>query len=445
MKTTLTSIAAGTLLAALAAAQPQPRYTVIDLGTLGGAYSFGFGINDAGDVAGAAATPVQTDGFAATAALWSKQRGRLAITDLGTLGPPLFPACPTCNSAAAAVGAGGEVAVGSETATLDPHGEDFGQFDPANPTHRVTRAAVWNNGLMTPLPNLPGGNNANPFWINNRGQISGTAENGTFDPSCSAATPFQVYRFQPVIWGPNGGIERVLSPLLSQGDTVAFAFTINDHGQTVGASGLCAATGLPPAAINNSLATHAVLWERDGSITDLGNLGGGTSIANSINNQGEVVGTSQSPDGTIHAFFWTRQAGMLDYGAFPGAVATIPGCCHTNNDRGEIVGFSIEPENPYFGRALIWQGAEPADLNDFVREPGPFVHLTGASSINEAGEIVCQGVTASGELHACLAVPNKGTKPLRNFSSGMGRLGSNTPLPEKTRELLRRRLGLREQ
>ena len=60
---------------------PQQRgflifgYTVIDLGTLGGTYSFGFGINSAGDVAGAAATPAQTDGFAATAFLWSKQKG----------------------------------------------------------------------------------------------------------------------------------------------------------------------------------------------------------------------------------------------------------------------------------------------------------------------------------------------------------------------------------
>jgi len=70
---------------------------------------------------------------------------------------------------------------------------------------------------------------------------------------------------------------------------------------------------------------------------------------------------------------------MLDYGAFPAAVATVVGCCHINNDRGEIVGFSIEPANPYFGRALIWQGTEPKDLNDFVRDPGPFVQLTALS------------------------------------------------------------------
>jgi len=405
MKTLLTSIATGTLLAGLSVAQQQPRYQVFDLGTLGGTYSTGFGINDKGDVAGQAATLAQTDGFAATGFLWSNQKG---IQNLGVFGPPLFPACPGCDSDAAAVGASGEVAVGSEIATVDPHGQDFGQFNPSNPTHRVMRGAIWRNGTLTVLPNLPDGNNANVFWINNAGEISGVAENGTFDPSCSTVTPFQVYRFQPVIWGPNGDIQRVLSPLVSNGDNVAYAFTINDHGQAVGTSGLCSTTGLPPFAINNTTASHAVLWDRDGSVTDLGSLGGSMNIASSINNQGAVVGTSPSlTDGTIHAFRWTWQTGMQDYGAYPGAVATVPGCCHTINDRGEIVGFSIEPDNPYFGRALIWQDSQPKDLNDFVSDPGPFVHLTGAFSINNAGEIVCGGITSKGEIHACLAVPNE--------------------------------------
>jgi probable HAF family extracellular repeat protein len=440
MKTILTSIAAGSLLAAFALAQPQPRYRVIDLGALGGAYSSGFGINNAGDVAGAAATKAQTDGFAATAALWRKQKDNLAIKELGVLGPPFFPACPTCNSGAAAVGALGEVAMGSEIAALDPNGEDFGQWDPPNPTHRVSRGAIWRSGAMLALPNLPGGNNANVFWTNNLGQISGVAENGVLDSSCSQVTPFQVQRFQPVIWGPNGQIQRVLSPL--KRDWVAYAFTINDIGEVVGASGLCATTGLPPAAINNTVATHTVLWERDGSITDLGNLGGAANIANSINNRGEVIGTAQSPkDGTIHAFLWTRHTGILDYGAFPGAVATVPGCCHTINDAGEIVGFTVEPNNPYFGRALLWQGAEPKDLNDFVSDPGPFVQLTGAFSINDSGEIVCQGVTSTGELHACLAVPNKGARLEETASPVMQDSRGSVVLPEKTRELLRRRLG----
>jgi probable HAF family extracellular repeat protein len=354
---------------------------------------------------------------------------------LGVLGPPFFPACPSCSSDAAAPGAGGEVAGGSELATLDPHGEDFGQFNPPNPTHRLIRAVIWRNGVMTALPNLPHGNNANVFWVNDLGQISGVAEDGTFDPSCSTVTPFQTYRFLPVIWGPNGAIRRVLLPLLSKGDTVAYPLTINDHGQVVGTSGLCSTIGLPPFAINSTTASHAVLWDKDGSLTDLGSLGGPVNIATSINNHGAVVGTSPSlSDGTIHAFLWTRQAGMTDYGAFPGAVATVPGCCHTINDRGEIVGFSIEPDNPYFGRALLWQGTQPKDLNDFVSDPGPFVNLTGAFSVNDFGEIVCQGVTTAGELHACVAVPD-------NQASSARPQSRIVPLTDGARELLRRRLG----
>jgi uncharacterized membrane protein len=293
---------------------------------------------------------------------------------------------------------------------------------------------------MTALPNLAGGNNNNVFWIDNLGQISGDAENGIIDSSCSQVTPFQVQRFQPVIWGPSGEIQRVLSPL--QRDWVAFAFTINDIGEVVGASGPCSTTGLPPAAINNTTATHAVLWEKDGSIIDLGGLGGAVNIASSINNRGQVLGGGRSPkDGTFHAWVWTRQTGIVDYGAFPGAVATVTGCCHTINDRGEIVGLSVEPSNPYFGRALIWQGTAPKDLKDFVRDPGPFVLLAGAFSINDAGEIVCQGVTNTGELHACLAVPDNGAAANESVSPAR-HLGGVVPLSENARELLRRRFGM---
>jgi probable HAF family extracellular repeat protein len=333
--------------------------------------------------------------------------------------------------------------MGSEIATLDPNGEDFGQWDPPNPTHRVTRGVIWRNGVMTALPNLPGGNNANVFWINNLGEVSGVAENGISDPSCKIGTPFQVRRFQPVIWGPNGEIQRVLSPLVSKGDTVAVAFTINDHGEVVGNSGLCSTVGLPPAAVGNTTAAHAVLWGSDGSVHDLGSLGGALNGASSINNRGEVVGVAQPPkDGTTHAFLWTMQTGMLDYGGFQGAVATIVGCCHTNNDLGQIVGFTVEPANPYFGRAVIWQGTQPADLNNFVHDAGPFIYLTGAFSINDAGEIVCQGVTNTGEVHACLAVPNHGAALSEGDSLATRQLASPMPLSENARELLRHRFGM---
>ena len=52
MKTIVTSIAASSLLAALAMAQPAPRYSIIELGPLGGTFSQANFVNDNRLVAG---------------------------------------------------------------------------------------------------------------------------------------------------------------------------------------------------------------------------------------------------------------------------------------------------------------------------------------------------------------------------------------------------------
>jgi probable HAF family extracellular repeat protein len=378
MKLILTSIAASSLLAALAVAQPAPRYTITDLGTLGGTYSYAYGNNNEGWVAGGAATPTQTDGVSETAFLWHNGH----IINLGTLGGP--------NSGAGGPNARGEAVLSSETSKPDPNSEDFCGFG----THLQCLAATWKHGELTALPNLPGGNNAAAFGINNRGEIVGFAETDTTDV---CATPFQALRFEAVIWEPNGQIRELL-PL--KGDTVAFAFGINDHGQAVGSSGLCSNTTLPPLAPSGP---HAVLWEKDGSVIDLGNLGGTNNIAGSINDRGEVVGTSQSAkDGTIHAFLWTKHKGMQDLGAYPGAVATVAPCCHSINNRGEVIGFAIDGTTFNF-RALVWQDQVPMDLNQFI-PAGSGWYLEAAETISDNGEIVGYG-TINGQVHAFLATP----------------------------------------
>ena len=200
-----------------------------------------------------------------------------------------------------------------------------------------------------------------------------------------------------MIWGPKGEI-RELRPL--KGDTVGFAFGINDNGQAAGTSGLCSNTSLPPV----NPAGHAVLWESDGSATDLGSLGGTmTNVATSVNNRGEVVGAAQSSiDGNIHAFLWTRETGMQDLGAFPGAVVTLAPCCHTINDRGEVVGLSIDGTT-FSSRALVWQDKMPVDLNTLIPADSGW-YLQSALSINDAGKIVGYG-TINGNVHAFLAIP----------------------------------------
>jgi len=77
----------------------------------------------------------------------------------------------------------GQVVGDSETAVLDPNGEDICGFG----THLTCRPFLWQNGHMSALPTL-GGNNGQASAINNGGQIAGFAENGTVDSSCPPGT-----------------------------------------------------------------------------------------------------------------------------------------------------------------------------------------------------------------------------------------------------------------
>jgi probable HAF family extracellular repeat protein len=389
MRPILTSIAACGLLAALAIAQPLPRYTVTDLGTLGGAgtNSNAFELNNAGWVSGSA--NLVSNG-PQHAFLWYAG-GKLK--DLGTLDGA---ACPTCNSAANGPNPSGQAAIASETSTMDPNGEDFCGYG----TNRQCLGAIWKNGALTSLSTLPGGNNATAVYLNNPGQVIGIAENGTSDPTCAALTPFQAIRFEAVMWGANGQIQE-LAPL--PGDTVGFTQGMNDNGQVVGTSGLCSNTS--PVGQNIGGA-HAVLWDTNGSPTDLGHLPGvppgAYNVATAINNAGEVVGPAAAADGTIHAFLWTKATGMQDYGTLPGAVATLPPYSRAINNNGQMVGVSIDGTT-FNERAVIWQGKVPVDLNTLIPANSGWL-LNCAQSLDDAGVIVGFG-TINGAVHAFVATP----------------------------------------
>ncbi len=74
------------------------------------------------------------------------------------------------------------------------------------------------------------------------------------------------------------------------------------------------------------------------TITDLGLLPGGTSsVANAINDNGEVVGGADVANGDIHAFLWTARNGMQDIGGLPG---TNYASATDINLRGQVVGSS---------------------------------------------------------------------------------------------------------
>jgi probable HAF family extracellular repeat protein len=289
---------------------------------------------------------------------------------------------------------------------------------------------LWQDGKMTVLPTL-GGNNGGVSAINKQGEAAGLAENSTSDPNCPLP---QIFDFEAVVWGPKRGQVRELRPL--PGDSVGFAFWINDRGEVVGTSGSCANT-LPNGVV---VGPHAVLWERDGTPVDLGNLGGSvnTSLvavgnrAIGINNRGQVVGGSALPGNTTaHAFLWTRETHkMRDLGTLDGD--TNAGALSIN-DSGDVVGVSNDASGD--ARAFLWRNGVMTDLNTLAPESP--LYLLFAAGINSRGEISGFGATEAGDIHAFLAVPSD--QDARDGIHGRPRV----VLSEYVCKLLRQKLGRR--
>ena len=342
-----------TILAALSVPWALSQtYTVTDLGTLGGAASTACGINEGGQVVGRSAIATgQLHAF-----LWETG----TMSDLGTL--PQLPF-----SSARSINDRGQI-VGDSTATGGP------------PFH----AALWENGAVTPLGVLPGGFASFAIGINNRGQVVGAsriadkdvhaflwqggemADLGTLLPSDHQSVARAINSRGQVIGNSSTAIadppqppnrafvmqDNVFTDLGTLGGDWAIAFDINESGQIVGGS-FTAAGGV-----------HGFLWQ-DGAIIDLGTFGGistasqpaltgscnlpthfgtlGTtfSLANGINNPGQVVGRSITPNGEDHAFIWTDGV-MSDLNdEIPGGSGWTLIEAESINGGGQIVGYGV--------------------------------------------------------------------------------------------------------
>src|SRR5206468_3969954 len=79
---------------------------------------------------------------------------------------------------------------------------------------------------------------------------------------------------------------------------------------------------------------HAFLY-RNGTMTDLGTLGGWGSAARGINDDGAIVGESLTASGDTHAFLY-EDGTMTDLGTLGGRFSNAYGI----NFKGEVVGES---------------------------------------------------------------------------------------------------------
>jgi probable HAF family extracellular repeat protein len=186
---------------------------------------------------------------------------------------------------------------------------------------------------------------------------------------------------------------------LGGGSSVAYG--INDRMQVVGES------------VDSTTFSRAFLWER-GRMVALRLLPGGSfSAAYDINNRGQVVGTGESSPGMGHAVLWQRGR-VIDLGTLPGGTFAI---AYAINTKGQIVGVSDNQEG--FFRAAVWEDGQASDLGTLAGSEG-----AEAYDINNKGHVVGKAYMPAGLTRAVLwdggDIVDLGTLPGDDFSEAYG-------------------------
>jgi probable HAF family extracellular repeat protein len=131
-----------------------------------------------------------------------------------------------------------------------------------------------------------------------------------------------------------------------ESDPESKAFGINDDGQVVGYSG----TVQGPEA-----GRRAFLWD-NGTMLNLGTLGGNHSEAYGINNSGQVVGRSTLPTGEadVRGFLW-ENGSIIDLGTLAEGWTEA----HGINNASQVVGYSVLLSSV---KAFLWENGSMANL-----------------------------------------------------------------------------------
>jgi probable HAF family extracellular repeat protein len=376
-----------------------PEYEIIDLGTLGGSFSYPLGINDAGQVVGTSRT---ADGVVGHGFLWDDVNGMMDLAELldessqwGGINSAI-----EINNNGQILGRfplGGPIGVG------DPIGGTDSYFIWDNETGFIELLAFKGLGIKHIGDTIRA--------MNDNMQVVGTTlAQGPSDP------PDISLDWHALLWDSINGV----TDLGTLGGSDSSAYNINESGIVVGAS----TTGI--LYENDRDEVHAFLWDSDNGMVDLGTLSNNDSSAWAINNFDKVIGASvvEIPDenksSTIsHAFVWTGTDGMIDIhdSSYAGSIALgindadqvvgiVSNNMYIDHLRGVIMfGFGINFPSPSYCFPFLWDKRYGMiNLNDMLDEGLGWDYLESAKGINNEGQIIGLG-SINGQKHAFLLNP----------------------------------------
>ena len=186
-------------------------------------------------------------------------------------------------------------------------------------------------------------------------------------------------------WNPDGSVTQ-LGPALAP---YAQANAVNLLGYSTGVTSGASEDTLP----------HAVLWDRAGVQTDLTPFAGGLAYGFRINDRNDVAGIiADMPFANFDGLFWSRATGTLRI------AAGIDYRFGDLNNRGELVGSGETGEQR---RAFQWTLGRGV-----VRLPVDASLFSHAADINERGEIVGLTSRPSGEGRRAVRWPSFAAMPV---------------------------------
>lgn len=273
-------------------------------------------------------------------------------------------ACLT--GAALAAGASAQQYTAVELGTLGGAGasaygvNDLGMVVGASLTEsEALHAFVWENGVMTDLGTLEGGDASEAFSVNNSGVIVGRSRNASGVD-------------RPVRWTRAGGAWKI-EDLGTFGGAFGWATRINASGQITGYASL--STG----------PYHAFLWT-NGSMLDLGTLSYTGNLAYSqglgLNDAGQTVGFAYKVlGGPEHGFFHDGGKQLDITPVEPSALAQG----HSVTGDGFIAGYISAPSTGGAFRAAVY---DPTTKNWNLIDPLPGTSEGFAYDISESRLVV---------------------------------------------------------
>lgn len=273
---------------------------------------------------------------------------------------------------------------------------------------------IYSNGNFAYLGTL-GGNSGIGNAINASGQVAGYSTNaaGTYRAFISQGNSLvdigDLGGGSAVAYGINDAGQVVGSSVTSDGSNHPFLYSngkmidLGTLGSPQGSLWWNSAEGINKfgVVVGESYTTQSLrgFASYKGKMVAIGTLGGGISQAYAVNNRNQAAGIAYLANGFAHAFIVGTSGKMTDLGSL--------------SQFGDSWGFGINDSGVVVGQAQVGDGSDHAfvykgqkmqDLNDLVKK-GSGLTLIEAESVNDAGQIVCEGQDSQGNVHAVLLTP----------------------------------------